>query len=111
MLEHSSPPPYTRSWLMVVHDMQVRAAESEMIPSELARHHEDIPDHLHALVVVVPAQLQLAQEGLPLRGLYLGGHHPQVLSLRLHQAVVEAVPELVDHHVVGIPAPQQQQTV
>ena len=44
-----------------------------MSPACRGAHHEDVADHLHALVVVLPAQPQLAQEPLPLRSLHLGG--------------------------------------
>ncbi len=67
-------------------------------------HHEDVSDHLHALVMVIPSQLEFSQKGLPLCGLYLGRDKSQVLGLGLHQPIVQPVPKLVDHHIVGIPA-------
>ena len=70
-------------------------------------HHQDVSDHLHALVVVLPSQLELSEEALPLRGLYLGCHHSQVLGLGLHQAIVQPVAKGVDDYVVGTPENQR----
>ena len=60
MLEHYSRPPSTQSSLMVAHDVRVCTAEGDLMQSGPVAHHEDVPNHLHALVVVVPAQLQLS---------------------------------------------------
>ena len=52
--------------------------------------------------MLVPLVLELGQELRVVRRLHLLSNRPQVRSDRVRQALVELVPELVQHHVVRV---------
>ena len=64
--------------------------------------HEDVADHDGRHLVLVPLVLELGQELRVVRRLHLLSNRPQVRSDRVRQALVELVPELVQHHVVRV---------
>lgn len=58
-------------------------------------HHENVPDHLRAFVVLVPAADKLLQEGGALRIHYLRRHVPQVGAQCILHPVVQPLAILV----------------
>ena len=71
---------------------------------QLPSYHEDVPDHLHGFVVMIPAQLEFTQEAFSLCCFHLCFYAPQVLDYGLLQTIVQLVTKLVDDHVVSISA-------
>lgn len=64
--------------------------------------HQDVPDHLHRLLVPVPRPFQFSQQRIA-RGFF--NRVSDVREVRRdggHEAVVEAAAALVDYHVVGV---------
>ena len=67
-------------------------------------HHENISDHLHGLVVMVPSQFQLPQKTFALCSFYFLLYVLKMLDNGFLQAVVQLITKLVDDHVVRISA-------
>jgi len=66
--------------------------------------HEDVADHEHRDLVVLPGDVELLEEVLVVAGRDAERDATEVLVHDLAQAVVELVAVLVEHHVVGIAA-------
>jgi hypothetical protein len=64
--------------------------------------HQDVPDHLHRLLVPVPRLLEFPQERVARGALDGVGDAGQVRGHRGDEAVVETPSALVDDHVVGV---------
>ena len=67
-------------------------------------YHQDVSNHLHGLVVVVPSELELSKKHLSLCRCNLFCDPFQVLLEGTNEAIVEVVTKFIDDHVVGIPA-------
>lgn len=64
--------------------------------------HQDVPDHLHRLLVPVPRALEFSQQRVA-RGFFDGvGNAREVRRDGRDESVVEAAAALVDDHVVGV---------
>ena len=67
-------------------------------------YHQNVSDHLHRLVVVVPAELNLPQKAFPLSCFDFQCNRLQVVCQSIYEACVQPVTKFVDDHVVCVPA-------